>query len=139
MQISKVWLLEFDEGQTVNQVICLIVSMRGDVLIQLKHLSTMIKMRKTKHFETFVNSKNTKSRRHDNNKMMGLWCCLQLRFFLGTIFLLWKDIGGGGQKIAISLTLMPVYHCHKPVLSSCYKPLKTCCQVCPPGYLMHFS
>ena len=43
-------------------------------------------------------------------------------------------------------TLMPVYHCHKPVLwskwplaSSLLQAIKTCRQACPPGYLMHFS
>ena len=43
-------------------------------------------------------------------------------------------------------TLMPVYHCHKPVLwskwplaSSLLQAIKTCGQACAPGYLMHFS
>ena len=43
-------------------------------------------------------------------------------------------------------TLMPVYHCHKPVLwnkwtlaSSLLQAIKTCRQACPPGYLLHFS
>ena len=43
-------------------------------------------------------------------------------------------------------TLMPVYHCNKPVLwskwplaSSLLQAIKTCRQACPPGYLMHFS
>ena len=65
----------------------------------------------------------------------GEWCC-KVSLGRGATWYCWCHWA----------TLMPVYHCHKPVLwskwplaSSLLHTIKTCRQACPPGYLMHFS
>ena len=60
--------------------------------------------------------------------------------------LTWKIWRISALRVFIVHTLMPVYHCHKPVLlskwplaSSLLQAIKTCRQACSPGYVMRFS